>query len=131
MKRSQLFLLITGLILLSIGVTYGTVPEGSMNLLYGLQMAKPGDNLIHMLRGFSGLYLAMGLFWIIGSTKKTLINPALWSVVIFMSGVAAGRLVSFVVDGIPTFYGFNLFFVCELVLAAIASGFIRSDAKDN
>jgi len=58
-------------------------------------------NLIHIFRAVMGLYLALIVFWIAGARSKSLRLPALWSLTIFMLGLAAGRLVSLLVDGMP------------------------------
>jgi hypothetical protein len=46
-----------------------------------------------------GLYLALTVFWVAGARNETLRVPALWSLVVFMFGLAAGRAASLVVDG--------------------------------
>ena len=48
-----------------------------------------------------GLYLAMVALWILGATNQRFERPAILSEVFFMSGLAAGRLLSVFVDGWP------------------------------
>jgi hypothetical protein len=48
-----------------------------------------------------GLYLAMAGFWIVGAFRAEIRQSALCSLVVFMLGLAAGRVVSLVVDGMP------------------------------
>ena len=48
-----------------------------------------------------GLYLALVLFWVIGAFKIQLRQAALYSLVVFMFGLAAGRILSIIVDGVP------------------------------
>lgn len=48
-----------------------------------------------------GLYLALVIFWVLGARNRSLRLPALWSLVIFMLGLASGRVLSLLVDGIP------------------------------
>lgn len=48
-----------------------------------------------------GLYLGQTGFWVIGAIKPKLTLASLWSVVIFMWGLALGRILSVIVDGIP------------------------------
>ena len=127
MVSSKLFLALSGFTLILIGVLYGAIPEGSMALIFQLNIEGPDSSLVHMLRGFSGIYCGMGIFWIIGAVKKSLTLSALWSVLVFMLAVALGRIVSFCLDGIPMFWGFNLFLVCEMVLAVIAAFFIKKN----
>jgi len=63
-----------------------------------------------------GLYLAMAAFWITG-----IYNPAYWrsatiANVLFMIGLAAGRLFSLVADGVPSTL-FLAGLALELILA--------------
>ena len=44
-----------------------------------------------------GLYLALVVFWIAGARNESLRLPALWSLTVFMLGLAAGRVVSLIV----------------------------------
>jgi hypothetical protein len=48
-----------------------------------------------------GLYLALVIFWVIGAFKVQLRQAALYSLVVFMFGLAAGRILSIIVDGVP------------------------------
>lgn len=48
-----------------------------------------------------GLYLAFAAFWIMGAYKAQLRQAALYSLVVFMLGLAAGRVLSLAVDGLP------------------------------
>lgn len=49
-----------------------------------------------------GLYLAMAVYWIVGIRKPEHWKGATISVIVFMSGLAFGRTLSLVLDGIPT-----------------------------
>ena len=48
-----------------------------------------------------GLYLALVGFWVAGARRASLTLPALWSLTVFMLGLAAGRAVSIAIDGMP------------------------------
>jgi len=48
-----------------------------------------------------GLYLAMALFWFMGARAERLQTPAIMSLVVFMLGLAAGRILSLAIDGMP------------------------------
>jgi hypothetical protein len=58
-------------------------------------------NSSHIFRAIMGLYFAMVVFWILGARKSALTLPALWSLAIFMLGLATERVLSIVIDGIP------------------------------
>ena len=48
-----------------------------------------------------GLYLGMVLLWIMGAMNESYERPAIIAEVFFMSGLAVGRLLSVLVDGVP------------------------------
>jgi len=72
-----------------------------------------------------GLYITMALFWILGAFNKSLTIPALWSLIIFMTGIGAGRAISLVTDGIPS-NPYLLFLFCEVIFASIGLVFIKT-----
>jgi len=49
----------------------------------------------------NGLYLALVLFWFIGAFKVQVRQAALYSLIVFMFGLAAGRVFSLIIDGMP------------------------------
>ena len=99
MNRESVFLLVAALGLTPIALSYGLSPASSMSMLFGID-ASSVDSM-HIFRAMMGLYLAMALFWICGARRETLRLPALWSLSVFMLGLAAGRSLSLMVDGMP------------------------------
>lgn len=99
MKKESLFLVIAALGLTPIALAYGLVPDMTLPLLYGVEVSNV--SAVHIFRAVMGLYLAMVIFWLCGARSDSLTVPALWSVVVFMLGLAAGRAVSLAVDGMP------------------------------
>ena len=63
-----------------------------------------------------GLYLGMVVLWLIGIFKPAYWRIATISNVLFMSGLALGRIISLVVDGIPSI-AFSIGLALELILA--------------
>ncbi len=51
-----------------------------------------------------GLYLGFSFFWILGAINNTYWKAATLSNIIFMGGLAFGRLLSFALDGISYQY---------------------------
>lgn len=99
MTAQQAFLLIAAAGLTPIALSYGAVPGTSLPYLFGLTV--DGVNVTHIFRAIMGLYLALVVYWIVGAFNDDLTAPALWSLVVFMLGLAAGRAVSLLLDGIP------------------------------
>ena len=99
MTKESLFLVVAAVGLTPIALAYGLVPEVTAPMLYGIDI--DSVSLAHVFRAVMGLYLAMVVFWILGATRDILCFPALCSVAVFMGGLAVGRLVSLILDGMP------------------------------
>ena len=76
-----------------------------------------------------GLYIALVIFWIAGAKYENLRIPALWSLTIFMSGLAIGRALSIIVDGIPHVLFIN-WMVIEFIFAYLGFKLIQGLQKD-
>ncbi len=117
-QASKTFLLATAIALFPVSFTYGFLPEGTMNLLFGMDTTVEDINLKNMLRALMGLYLAMVGLWMIGAFQLKYRKAALRTLVFFMFGVAAGRGFSFLLDGIPD-WPFVFFFFAEIVMGGV------------
>jgi hypothetical protein len=99
MSKESVFLLVAAVGLTPIALAYGLIPATTVPMLYGVEI--DSVNIAHIFRAVMGLYLAMVIFWIMGVSREPLRFAALCSVVVFMGGLAIGRLLSLLVDGIP------------------------------
>lgn len=99
MSKESIFLLVAAVGLTPIALAYGLVPAITVPMLYGVEIESV--NVTHIFRAVMGLYLAMIVFWILGATREFLRFAGLCSVVVFMGGLAMGRLLSLFLDGIP------------------------------
>lgn len=95
----KILLLFAAIGLIPVALSYGLIPEQSMAYLYDISVSE--INLTHILRAVMGLYLAMVLFWCIGAFNTQLRQAAIYSLIIFMLGLAFGRIISLIVDGVP------------------------------
>ncbi|MEE8511084.1 MAG: DUF4345 domain-containing protein [Acidiferrobacterales bacterium] len=93
------YLWISAIGLIPVALSYGVVPELSMNWLFGITVEVPNE--AHIFRGVMGLYLALVTLWILGATNENYERAAILSEIFFMSGLAVGRLLSVLVDGWP------------------------------
>ena len=126
MKKESLFLILVAISLIPLGITYGAHP--SLNLLPISFLDEVEINSIdhaNIFSGIMGLYITMAIFWILGALKKSLTIPALWSLVIFMTGIGAGRAISMIADGMPS-GPYLLFLLLEVIFALIGFMFIKS-----
>jgi len=99
MNIRQMFLLVVAIGLLPIALSYGLIPQKSLSYLFDITVSDP--NGIHIFRAVMGLYLALIIFWLIGAFKVQVRQAALYSLIVFMFGLAAGRILSLIIDGMP------------------------------
>jgi hypothetical protein len=99
MTKEEIFLLLAAVGLAPVALSYGLMPQVSLSYLFDIDASSVNSS--HIFRAIMGLYLAMVTFWIIGARNASLTLPALWSLTIFMLGLAAGRALSIVIDGMP------------------------------
>jgi hypothetical protein len=98
MTRLYLNLNAGGLALVALG--YALIPHTALGSLLSL----PLDNVdqVHILRAIMGLYLGLVGFWFFSASRPAYSRTAVVSVVFFMLGLALGRTISIVIDGVPS-----------------------------
>ena len=99
-KKESIFLVFVASGVFSVSLGYGFLPSLTMPFLYDIEVTN--TNLLNILRAISGLYIALVTFWILGAYNSNLQLPALWSLTIFMTGLALGRVTSILIDGLPS-----------------------------
>ena len=100
MNIRQIFLLITAIGLIPIALSYGLLPQKSLSYLFDVSISNINGS--HIFRAVMGLYFSLLSFWIVGAFKVQLRQAALYSLTVFMFGLAIGRVLSIVVDGMPS-----------------------------
>ncbi|MFT4570290.1 MAG: hypothetical protein ACI8TX_002373 [Hyphomicrobiaceae bacterium] len=97
-RSTFLKLAAAGLTFVALG--YEIAPATVMGPLLTVQF--DSIDQVHIFRAVGGIYLALSAFWYFSSSKPEYSKAAVASVVFFMLGLAAGRIVSTVVDGVPS-----------------------------
>jgi len=115
--KNRAFLIFCSVGLVPIALGYGAMPSVSLDALFGITVDTV--NLTHIMRAVMGLYLGMVVFWLWGAFNPSLTGPALAACAVFMLGLAAGRIMSFVIDGMPHWL-LVVYAVLEIVLGLIA-----------
>ena len=131
MNKESLFLVLVAISLIPLGITYGAHP--AFNLLPISFLDEVEINSIdhaNIFSGIMGLYITMAIFWILGAFNKSLTIPALWSLVIFMTGIGVGRAISMMADGMPS-NPYLLFLSLEVIFALIGFMFIKSTKSNS
>ena len=116
------FLIFCAFGLLPIALSYGASPARSLDLLFGIGVET--TNATHIFRAVMGLYLGMVVIWLLGAFRPSLTAPALVCCAVFMLGLALGRVLSLVVDGLPHWL-LLVYLALELALGVLAVHFYR------
>jgi hypothetical protein len=122
--KTRVFLIFCAVGLVPIALGYGANPSVSLDLLFAISVDT--TNLTHIMRAVMGLYLGMVVIWIWGAFNKQMTASALVSCAVFMLGLAAGRILSFILDGMPHWL-LIVYAVLEIGLGLIAITIYRGD----
>ena len=126
-KLQKALLIIVAIGLIPIALSYGLIPNKSMSYLY--EITDLQLNQIHIFRAIMCLYLALVVFWLIGAFNIRLRQAALYSLVVFMFGLAAGRILSLLLDGIPHWLLIVYLFL-ELLFGILGCILVRKTANN-
>ena len=113
-NRKNLHLAISAITLTIVSLAYGLSPKNILPKFFDFKVET--IDLTHSFRATMGLYLGMAVLCVIGVSKSREWRTATISNVFFMIGLALGRTISLVIDGIPSIY-FLAGLVLELLLA--------------
>jgi len=104
MRFSQnIQLLISSLVVILAGLAYGAAPDLAMSYLFGFGVTDLEEK--NIFRAVMGLYLAFAGLWIYGIARPAHWRTAAISNLVFMGGLAFGRLISTWLDGFsPQFF---------------------------
>lgn len=96
----NLHLTISVILIIPVALVYGSYPDFILPGLFDFKIES--SDLANIFRAIMGLYLGMTIIWIAG-----IFNPKFWTVatltnIIFMGGLALGRLISLALDGFPS-----------------------------
>lgn len=94
--RLNLHLFISIPVVTTAALVYGFQPD----LLFEVSVQTTDESNIYI--AIMGLYLCFAAFWVIGLKQTSYWKAATISNMLFMLGLASGRLISFVIDGMPS-----------------------------
>jgi hypothetical protein len=113
-STKNLHLAISAIIITIISLVYGLFPHEILPRFFDFKV--DSIDLKQIFRATMGVYLGMAVLWVIGIFKPSHWKIATISNVIFMSGLAAGRIIGLIMDGIPSI-SFSAGLGLELTLA--------------
>ena len=99
-SSKNIHLAISAIIITVIALTYGLFPTITLPMLFDFNANS--TDLNEIFRALMGLYLGMATLWLAGILKPNLWMTATISNVVFMIGLAIGRVLSLFIDGIPS-----------------------------
>jgi Domain of unknown function (DUF4345) len=111
----NLHLITSTIIIIPVGLTYGLLPSGFFENMFQFDFGS--TDLSGMFRAIMALYIAIGIFWLLGIYKSECWFSATISNVLIMSGLAFGRILSLFLDGTPSSI-FLAGLIVEILLAA-------------
>ena len=97
----KLFLLAAGVFLIPVALSYGVDPAATLPKL-GMNITAEGTDQTHIFRALMGLYLGMVTFCIIAAFTPEWRRVAVIWAVFFAYSLAIGRVLSLIVDGMPS-----------------------------
>ena len=112
----RFYLLFSAAGLFAIALSYGIAPSAILPKV--LDISIEGTDLTHIFRAVMGLYLAMIVLWVLGALRPNLTSAAVIAEVAFMFGLALGRVLSIVFDGLPSLL-LVAYTAAEIVLVAL------------
>jgi hypothetical protein len=115
MQSIRLYLIFSAVGLLPIALSYGIDPNQILPKLLQIQPVEPG--VVHIFRAIMGLYFSSIVLWLLGAIRGgSLMRTALIAEIVFMVGLAAGRLLDLLLNGWPSSM-LIAYTVAELLLA--------------
>lgn len=116
---TKIHLVISVLIVVPVAFIYGFNPSSE----FDIHLNTIDEH--NFFKAIMGLYLGCSVLWILGIFKASYLKIALVTNIIFMLGLGFGRMLSWFIDGTPTFgYQFGTF--AELFLGFYGLWVLRS-----
>ena len=112
-KPSNLHLTISIVIVMTVAFVYGFKPD----LWFNIKVKTSDEHTV--FKAIMGIYIAFSALWIVGIINEKYWQTATISNFLFMLGLAFGRIVSLIFDGIPSKL-FLLGTIGELILGFYA-----------
>jgi len=97
---TRFYLLFSAAGLVVVALSYGVAPAAV--LPKALDLSVEGTDLTHVFRAIMGLYLGMIVLWVLGAFYSSFTRAAVIAEIFFMLGLALGRVLSIIVDGVPS-----------------------------
>ena len=105
-KSIKLHLGISAVVVIFAAIVYGGAPKTLLPIFFDFRLENL--ELKNIFRGIMGLYIAFACYWIWALKQPKYWKGATLCNVIFMGGLAFGRIISLIVDGVSIQYTVNM-----------------------
>ena len=100
MGIKKTYLILAFCVVSAIALMYGLNPGWFARTLLGVPDL--GTDFSNILRAVTGLYLALGCFWLYAAFRPDYRTVAILTTAVFVGGLVVGRLLSITLDGWPS-----------------------------
>ena len=123
MNLKKALLVFSFLTVCTIALLYGVSP-GWFFSTFLLDSQPPSIDQSHILRAVMMLYIGLGLFWLYSAFSQKYRDIGIVVLCIFCGGLVTGRILSVIIDGIPSFLLVIYIFI-ELSMVPICIWILR------
>ena len=125
MQLKKVLLILSFVTICIIALLYGISPQWFFDTFL-LTSQDPSIDQSHILRAVMMLYIALGFFWLYCAFSDKYRDSGIIVLAVFCGGLVAGRILSVIVDGIPSPL-LILYIFMELSLVPICFWLMRRD----
>jgi hypothetical protein len=100
LQHKNTHLAFSSFIVIIVAFGYGLSPNYLLPIFFDFKVES--IDLNNVFRAIMGLYLSLAVFWIIGILKHDYWRSATIVCTLFMGGLAIGRTISMLIDGMPS-----------------------------
>ena len=123
MNLKKALLVFSFLTVCTIALLYGVSP-GWFFSIFLVNSQPPSIDQSHILRAVMMLYIGLGLFWLYSAFSQKYRDIGIVVLCIFCGGLVTGRILSVIIDGIPSFLLVIYIFI-ELSMVPICIWILR------
>ena len=125
MQLKKVLLFFSFITICVIALLYGISPQWFFDTFL-VTSQEPSIDQSHILRAIMMLYIALGLFWLCCAFSDRYRDAGIIVLAVFCGGLVAGRVLSVIVDGIPSSI-LILYIFMELSLVPVCIWLMRRD----
>ena len=125
MQLKKVLLILSFVTICIIALLYGISPQWFFDIFL-LTSQDPSIDQSHILRAVMMLYIALGFFWLYCAFSDKYRDSGIIVLAVFCGGLVAGRILSVIVDGIPSPL-LILYIFMELSLVPVCFWLMRRD----